>query len=172
MAKSCAGDVLLFASQDRHCRFLHFPASGLSGARLPSLSYAGAAEAPLREDPRGPWPGFSRLCESGLHNGMNNRELPTVIKADEVEIAISFLRLVAARKTKYGRVDSGILRDADERWSHRTISNGAVIAAALSLGLVIDDYPFPNGTPNALIGVNKADVNKFIRELELNRHVA
>jgi hypothetical protein len=69
------------------------------------------------------------------------------------------------------------LKHEAERWGGRNrmcsyVSNGALIAAALFLGLAIDEYGncWPT-SPNAKIGVSKRDFSRYMREQEGNRHV-
>jgi hypothetical protein len=78
------------------------------------------------------------------------------------------------RPTKRGTYSSYLLKHEAERWGGRTgmcryVSNGALIAAALFLGLSVEDYP-PSWltSPNARIGISKRDFNRYMREQEGN----
>jgi hypothetical protein len=122
---------------------------------------------------RGPWPEFPQLCEYGLRRPPKGG-LVSPVRADEIETAIAFLRRF--KPTKRGTYNSYFLKHEAERWGRRNgmsayVSNGALIAAALSLGLAIDEYLncWPT-SPNAKIGISKRDFNKYVRE-ERERHV-
>jgi hypothetical protein len=112
----------------------------------------------------GPWPEFPQLCEYGLRSAKGHR--PTRVSEDQVFTAVMFLSQF--RPTKRGTYDSYFLKHAAERWGGKVglcsyISNGALIAAALCLGLVIDEYLscFPT-SPNAKIGISKRDYVKLV----------
>ncbi len=112
---------------------------------------------------RGPWPEFPQLCEYGLRYAKGKP--PSPVCADQVVTAIEYLRQF--RPTKRGTCSSYFLKHEAERWGGRNglchyISNGALIAAALCLGLVIEEYPncWPS-SPNAKIGISRRDFNRL-----------
>ncbi|MET3993354.1 hypothetical protein ABID65_005006 [Bradyrhizobium sp. S3.9.2] len=126
-----------------------------------------------RGENRGPWPEYPQLCEYGLRRPPKSN-IVSVIRADQVQTAIAFLRLF--RPTKRGTYSSYFLKHEAERWGQRKgfccyVSNGALLCAALHLGLVIDEYRdrFPT-SPNARIGISRRDFKKVINEQEINRH--
>jgi hypothetical protein len=112
----------------------------------------------------GPWPEYPQLCEYGLRHAKGKP--PSPIRADQLATAIEFLRHF--RPTKKGTYSSYFLKHEAERWGGRNgmctyVSNGALIAAALHLGLVIDEYGncWPT-SPNAKIGISKRDFVKLM----------
>jgi hypothetical protein len=119
--------------------------------------------SPTQKRADGPSPEFSQLCEYGLRLAKGHR--PTRVSEDQVFTAVMFLSQF--RPTKRGTYDSYFLKHEAERWGGRNgmcsyISNGALIAAALCLGLVIDEYLscFPT-SPNAKIGISKRGFKRF-----------
>ena len=78
-----------------------------------------------------------------------------------------FLSMLTATKT--GRVDSYLLKHASESWCQRRgeavryISNGAMITAAVALGLVTEACgPAWADNPNVLIGVSERSVRRIM----------
>jgi hypothetical protein len=87
------------------------------------------------------------------------------VRANQVATAIAFLSM--CEPTKTGRISSYSLKHAAERWGARNslcsyITNGALITAALRLGLVVEEYRdcWPS-SPNALIGVRQSDFRRL-----------
>lgn len=114
---------------------------------------------------RGPWPRFPQLCEYGLRYPPKGGR-PSPVRADQVATAIAFLSMFEPTKT--GRISSYCLKHAAERYGGRRglcsyVSNGALIAAALQLGFVVEEYPMGYGpqSPNAKIGVGLREFKKF-----------
>jgi hypothetical protein len=155
-------------SMDRpggHSAFLLVTACGSSverGQPAPSGRTVAASDD-AASAARGVWHEFPRLCEFGLrpHPGT----LPTPVRADQIATAIAFLRQF--RPTKTGRLNSYYLKHEAERWGGRNgmcyyVSNGALLMAALCLGLVIEEYPncWPS-SPNAKIGISKYDFKRL-----------
>jgi hypothetical protein len=110
------------------------------------------------------WPQFPLLCEYGLRPAKGH--LPTPVSENQVFTAVMFLSQF--RPTKRGTYCSYFLKHAAERWGRKVglcsyVSNGALIKAALRLGLVIDEYLscFPT-SPNAKIGISKRDFVKLV----------
>lgn len=131
-----------------------------------------AGNAATESHKRGPWPDFPQLCEYGLRRPPKS-SLASPLRADEIATAIAFLRRF--KPTKRGTYNSYFLKHEAERWGRRNgmvayVSNGALIAAAMSLGFVIDEYKncWPT-SPNAKIGISRRDFNTFMRE-ERERH--
>jgi hypothetical protein len=132
---------------------------------LSSGDGGGTQQMTASKDIRGPSPEFPQLCEYGLRHP-NKGEPSAPVRADQVATAMAFL--AQFRPTKRGTYSSYYLKHAAERWGGRNglsgyVSNGALIAAAFCLGLVIDEYLscFPT-SPNAKIGISKRDYVKLV----------
>ena len=102
---------------------------------------------------------FPHLCEHGLYPPKG--QLPKPIEEDQVLTAMAFLSQ-CSRRTKRGKYSAWFLREAAERWSVKVVSSGALIAAALRLGFVVEEHPnclllFAD----ALIGISKRDFLKL-----------
>jgi hypothetical protein len=112
-----------------------------------------------RQTPKAPRE-FPGLCEFGLRPPP--RSAPTAVRADQVATAMAYLRQF--RPIKKGSYSSYHLKHLAENWGNKNglsfyISNGALITAALLLGLVIQ--PFRSLSPNAKIGISKRDYKKL-----------
>jgi hypothetical protein len=98
---------------------------------------------------------FRRLSANGIHPG---RGVPQDIVTSQVEDASDFLSLLAPTKT--ARVCSYVLKHIAEHWAGSYISNGALIMAALALGLVVETYPPSWGdNPNVAVGVSRKSLD-------------
>ncbi|MGY4297134.1 hypothetical protein ACVWXN_005229 [Bradyrhizobium sp. i1.4.4] len=120
--------------------------------------------------------GFT-ICTNGLsayrdHRGVRRRE---PVQRDHVEIAKSFLKLCRPMKSVRPQICpiNGALKHDIERWARRYIGRGAVIVAALEMGLSIEPF-YGDGprdddddfeTAAAVIGVNQRDVERIMREV-------
>src|SRR5204863_6848975 len=109
---------------------------------------------PISKPPRYRSPRFGA---NGLHPG--RRSEPSPIQPDEVATAMAFLQMF--RPTQRAYVSSYSLKHAAENWGRTVglrayVSNGALILAALMLGLAVRPS---NGwlNPNAAIGTSKRD---------------
>jgi hypothetical protein len=90
---------------------------------------------------------------------------------DEVETAVAYLSLVKPTK-RCNNLNSYALKHDAEEWGGRNgkcnyVSNGALIAAAIRLGLRIK--PCSDTSLNAYIGVSRSDVRRIGEELEQRR---
>lgn len=140
---------------------------GGSGTQQEAVGTNAPTENHVAPDTRGPWPDFPQLCEYGLRRPPKDvRSSP--VRADEIATAVAYL--CRFRPTKRGTYNSYFLKHEAERWALRNgmsayVSNGALIAAALTLGLVIDEYLncWPT-SPNAKIGISKRDFKRFAEE--------
>ena len=87
------------------------------------------------------------ICIDGLQSHYRRR-----VPDDQIEIAKSFL--TQCRRTRWARATvspfSHDLKHSIERWAGQYISNGAVLIAALRLGITFVPY---DGERSALIGV-------------------
>jgi hypothetical protein len=116
-----------------------------SPTNSPSHRQARFVDAPLR------FPGFGA---NGLYPG--RRGAPSPIQPDQVLTAMMFLRMFTP---------SYYLKHVAERWGAKVglcsyVSNGALILAAMELGLVVrpcDDWP----NPNCRIGISKRDLRRI-----------
>jgi hypothetical protein len=104
---------------------------------------------------------FPRFGANGLHPGQRNE--PSPIRPDQVATAMAFLQML--RPTQRAYVSSYSLKHAAENWGCKVglcsyVSNGALILAALMLGLIVRPY---DGwlNPNAAIGVSKRDFRRI-----------
>lgn len=104
---------------------------------------------------------FPRFGANGLHPG--RRSKPSPIQPDQVTTAMAFLRMFTPTKRAY--YSSYYLKHAAENWGSQVglsayVSNGALILAALMLGLVVKPY---HGwlNPNAAIGISKRDFRRI-----------
>src|SRR5207248_8631498 len=91
--------------------------------------------SPISKPPRYHCPRFGA---NGLHPG--RRSEPSPIQPEEVATAMAFLQML--RPTKLAYVSSYSLKHAAENWGREVglrayVSNGALILAALTLGLVV-----------------------------------
>ncbi|MBR1027348.1 hypothetical protein [Bradyrhizobium liaoningense] len=117
------------------------------------------------------------VCTNGLaayrdYRGVHRRD---PVRREEVEIAKVFLKLCRRMKSARPQTSpiNGTLKHDIERWAHRYIGRGAVIAAALELGIPIE--PFYGYGPRdedddfetaaAVIGINQRDVERIMREV-------
>ena len=104
---------------------------------------------------------FTRLYEFGLRPPP--RSAPTPVRADQVATAMEYLRQF--RPIKKGTYSSYHLKHLAENWGNKAglsyyISNGALITAALTLGLVVQPYRRPS--PNAKIGISKRCYKRLV----------
>jgi hypothetical protein len=104
---------------------------------------------------------FPRFGANGLHPGRRND--PSPIRPEEVATAMAFLQMLKPTQRAY--VSSYTLKHAAENWGRKVglcayVSNGALILAALMLGLIVRPY---DGwlNPNAAIGVSRADFGRI-----------
>lgn len=160
-------DALRVTGSTDHCR-LFLSGEGLVGGAPRPLSSPDS-----RGDIRGPWYDLPQLCEYGLRRPPKSN-LASPVRADQVETAIEFLRMF--RPIKKGSYCSYYLKHEAESWGHRNgmcnyVSNGALLWAALHLGLTVDEYwdRYPT-SPNAKIGISRRDFNVFKRA-QGRRHV-
>jgi hypothetical protein len=137
---------------------------------------------------------FPQLCAHGVFGfrivghaarlAMAKHFAPTIsapIAMAEVETAIEFLAMLDPTKT--GRVDSYKVKHVAEDWGRchdlsGYVSNGAVIAAALALGLAVEPCGPPwAGSPNVMIGVSEKSLrrkmigNDFMRRERRGRSI-
>ena len=125
---------------------------------------------------------FPRICAFGIvpfRSGRLAESIAHDIKPGEIATAIECLSQLDPTKT--GRVDSYRLKHLAEEWGRRNdqsgyVSNGALIVAALAIGLVVEPCgPAWAGSPNVLIGVSAKSVrrmiaaNEFVRQEKKNR---
>ena len=116
---------------------------------------------PLSEPPR--WR-FPRFGANGLYPGRRNE--PSPIQPDQVATAMAFLQRL--KPTQRGYISSYALKHAAENWGRDVgmcayVSNGALILAALLLGLVVRPYDEDRYlNPNAAIGVSKRDYRRIV----------
>ncbi len=89
--------------------------------------------------------GFEAACV-----GIEAPRADLAASVDEFERAVAWLLLVPKRQTVNRDFDSYGLKHAAERWARAYVGNGALIAAALHLGFIIEPI---DGSLNALIGV-------------------
>ena len=105
---------------------------------------------------------FPRMGANGLHPGQGNE--PSPIRPDEVAAAMAFLHMFKPTQRAY--ISSYTLKHAAENWGRTVglrayVSNGALILAALLLGLVVRPYDNDGLNPNAAIGVSRADFRRI-----------
>jgi hypothetical protein len=104
---------------------------------------------------------FPRLSANGLYP----RGVSRPIEPNQVETAIQFLSLLTPTKTP--RIGSGTLKHHAENWGKRVglcsyISRGALTAAAVALGLVVETYPpWFAMNPDVAIGVSLKDLKRI-----------
>jgi hypothetical protein len=77
---------------------------------------------------------FRRLSAHGIYPYPGSQHQP-IVEA-QVEAASAFLSLLTPTKTP--RVCSYVLKHIAERWAGRYVSNGALIAATVAAGLVVE----------------------------------
>jgi hypothetical protein len=99
---------------------------------------------------------FPRFGANGLYPAP--RSEPSPIRPDQVWTAMAFLRMFTP--TKRAHFSSYFLKHAAENWGCKVglcsyVSNGALILAALMLGLVVKPYDCCGVNPNAGIGISK-----------------
>jgi hypothetical protein len=105
---------------------------------------------------------FPRFGANGLYPG--RRREPSPIQPDQVLTAMAFLRMFTPTKRAY--CSSYTLKHAAENWGGKLglcsyVSNGALILAALMLGLVVRPYDCWGVNPNAGIGISKRDFRRI-----------
>jgi hypothetical protein len=104
---------------------------------------------------------FPFLSANGLRGG---RGAVDAVDPDHVETAIAFLKLFGS--TKRGTIGSYTLKHDCENWGSKNgrspyVSNGALIIAALELGLPVEEFPDQWSCPNALIGISLRDYKRW-----------
>lgn len=120
--------------------------------------------------------GFT-VCTNGLaayrdYHGVRPRER---VRQDQVEIAKTFLNLCRRMKSVQPKTCpiNGTLKHDIERWARQYVGRGAVIVAALELGITIEPY-YGIGPRDeddefepvcAIIGVNIRDVERIMKEV-------
>jgi hypothetical protein len=106
---------------------------------------------------------FPKLCTNGIY--LYPGTAPRPIKPDQVQAAIAFLSMLTPTKTP--RIGSGSLKHHAENWGRRHglcsyISRGALTAAAVGLGLVVETYPPSfDMNPHVAIGVSIKDLRRI-----------
>jgi hypothetical protein len=105
---------------------------------------------------------FPRFGANGLYPGP--RSAPSPIQPDQVLTARMFLRRFTPTKLAY--FSSYFLKHEAERWGAKVglcsyVSNGALILAAMELGLVVRPYDLGWVNPNAGIGISKRDFRRI-----------
>jgi hypothetical protein len=105
---------------------------------------------------------FPRFGANGLYPGL--RSEPSPIQPDQVLTAMMFLRMFTPTKLTY--YSSYFLKHAAENWGGKVglcsyVSNGALILAALMLGLTVAPYDKEGWSPNAGIGISKRDFRRI-----------
>ena len=99
------------------------------------------------------------ICANGVMGYRDTQRNP--VEPDQVEVCKAFLRrCVANEKINKRSPSSYTLKHVCENWARRVgvggyCSNGALITAALELGIIV--WPYGEG-PNAAIGVRRVDV--------------
>ena len=106
---------------------------------------------------------FPKLCENGLRPAKGHQ--PTPIREDQVFTAAMFLSKF--RPTKHGTYSSYYLKHAAENWGATVglcsyISNGALIKAALYLGLAVEELSEYWPSPNAVVGIHRGDFKRLV----------
>ncbi|BBO06566.1 hypothetical protein SG09_59160 [Bradyrhizobium ottawaense] len=135
-------------------------------------------EVSTEKAPEGPTRigGFT-VCTNGLaayrdHRGVHPRH---PVRREEVEIAKDFMKLCRRMKSVQPTTCpiNGTLKHDIERWARRYVGRGAVIVAALELGITIEPY-YGIGPRDedddfepcaAVIGINSRDVARIMREV-------
>ena|ERR1700722_4352528 len=116
------------------------------------MSYTSTSATALRTNRR-----FPKLSANGIFaggDGRGCRPAPQPIVASQFEDALAFLSRLTPTKT--ARICSYVLKHIAERWAGSYISNGALIAAALALRLVVETYPPSWGdNPTVAVGVSR-----------------
>jgi hypothetical protein len=115
------------------------------------------------------------LVATGLREAADSpSQLAEALNERQIRHAMEFLG--ACAPTKRARVSSFGLKQLAEKWprgKHVSVSNGALIAAAMRLGLTVAPASRKNPTPNARIGVrvpicDKCKQPRFLCSLGLN----
>jgi hypothetical protein len=120
--------------------------------------------------------GFT-VCTNGLaayrdHRGAHPRQ---PVRREEVEIAKTFLKLCRRMKSVQPKTCpiNGTLKHDIERWARKYIGRGAVIVAALEMGISVEPY-YGLGPRDeddgfepacAIIGVNIRDVARIMKAI-------
>jgi Virulence-associated protein E len=99
------------------------------------------------------------LSANGIYPGIKNQ--PQSLVASQVEAASAFLSLLTPTKTP--RVCSYALKHVAESWNGEYVSNGALIAAAVARGLVVERYSRWSTNPNVAVGVSQKSLKALAR---------
>ena len=108
---------------------------------------------------------FPKLSADGTCIAVRGAPFQEIVP-DQVTTAMECLSQLDATKT--GRVDSYRLKHVAEDWGRhhelaRYVSNGALIVAALALGLVVEPCgPVWSTSPNMMIGVAEKSVRRMM----------
>jgi hypothetical protein len=105
---------------------------------------------------------FPQICVDGIFPHPCGSSRP--IDPAQVETAIQFLSMLTPTKT--ARIRSGTLKHHAERWGRRHglsnyISRGALIVAAVALGLVVRGHGARADNPSVGIGVSIKDLKRI-----------
>jgi hypothetical protein len=129
------------------------------------------SNAPPLDDPLHEIGGY-KVCTNGLaayrdYHGVRRRER---VSEEQVEIAKEFLKLCRPMKSVQPNTCpiNGTLKHDIERWARTYVGRGAVIVAALELGITIKPYygidPDDDFEPVcAIIGINIRDVERMMK---------
>ena len=108
---------------------------------------------------------FPNLCADGIRIAVRGAPFQEII-LEQVETAIACLSMLDP--IKIGRVDSYRLKHVAEAWGlhhemSKYVSNGALIVAALALGLTVEPCGPPwAGSPNCMIGVGEKSLRRMM----------
>ena len=109
---------------------------------------------------------FPKISADGICIAVRGAPFQEIVP-DQVGTGIEFLSMLAPTKT--GHVDSYRLKHVAEAWGRRHdmsgyVSNGALIVAALALGLVVEaaGKSWAPMNPNCMIGVSEKSLRRMI----------
>ncbi|MCA1453980.1 hypothetical protein I6F35_12235 [Bradyrhizobium sp. BRP22] len=106
---------------------------------------------------------FPHFGANGFYPGRGRA--PSPLQPEQIATAMAFLQMF--RPTKHGTLSSYFLKHAAENWGGKIglcsyVSNGALILAALMLGLVVEPHrPDWLLSPNADIGISRRDFRRI-----------
>jgi hypothetical protein len=108
---------------------------------------------------------FPNISADGIRIAVRGAPFQEIVP-DQVATAIECLSML--EPTKIARIDSYRLKHLVEEWGRhheacKYVSNGALIVAALALGLFVEPCGPPwAGSPNCLIGVTEKSLRRMI----------